>query len=158
MGLRVIGVGNTLRGDDGAGPAVARALGERGADALEHAGDGVGLIDRFDGAARVVVVDAMCAGLAPGTVRVFEAGLTPLPAGRFVRSSHRIGVAEGIELARVLGRLPGRITVYGIEGVYFDYRDGLSPAVEDAVCAVIARIGHVLTNSRDAPIGAPEDL
>ena len=128
MSVRVIGVGNALRGDDGAGPAVARALVGRGVDALEHAGDGVSLIDRWDGAGRVVLVDAMSAGLVPGTVRVFEAGLEPLPAGGFVRSTHRLGVAEGIDPARAAQRVP-KFNAGGLLIVRAGGKGGLMSAV-----------------------------
>jgi hydrogenase maturation protease len=54
----VLGVGNELRGDDGAGPAVARALRERGIPAVEHGGDPASLIKAWASAEAVVLVAA----------------------------------------------------------------------------------------------------
>ena len=48
-------------------------------------------------------------------------------------STHALGLAEAIEIARSLGRLPTRVRVVGIEGARFDFGRGLSPEVEDAV-------------------------
>ena len=127
--MKVIGIGNEWRSDDAAGLEVARRLG-----GIELPGEPIGLVDALDGATDVVVVDAVSSGAAPGTLRVFEAGNEPLPVELFGSSStHALGVAEAIEIARSLGRLPARVRVYGIEGATFDYGRGLSPEVEKAV-------------------------
>jgi hydrogenase maturation protease len=48
-------------------------------------------------------------------------------------SSHSPGVAEGIETARALGRLPASLTVYGIEAENVDPGDGITLEVARAV-------------------------
>ncbi len=59
----------------------------------------------------------------------------------FSRSStHSFGVAEAVELARALGRLPARIVVFGIEGRDFAQGEGLSPDVDAAVDEVVRRV------------------
>ena len=131
--LLVIGVGNRLRGDDAAGPLVAKSLGDQGIQAMEYAGEGTQLMTLWEHADRVVIIDAMRSGFAPGTVRRFDAIHERLDGNLFVHGSHEIGVAEGVELARVLGRLPRRLTVYGIEGRRFELGEGLSPEVTSAV-------------------------
>ena len=65
-----------------------------------------------------------------------DAAAAPLPATVARGSTHAFGLAETIELARTLGRLPQRLTVYGIEGGCFDAGDELSPPVRAAVDAV----------------------
>ena len=62
-----------------------------------------------------------------------------MPAGWFRYSTHAFGAAEAIELARVLGRLPRRLIVVGIEGARFDAGVGLSPEVAAAVEDVARR-------------------
>ena len=128
----VIGVGNAWRGDDAAGLMVARRL--RGTVAArEQEGDGAGLLEAWAGARHVVVVDAAAGDAAPGSVRRFDARAAPLPA-RFLRSStHAFGVADAVELARALDRLPERLEVYAIEGASFAAGAPLSPAVAAAI-------------------------
>jgi hydrogenase maturation protease len=46
-------------------------------------------------------------------------------------TTHAFGVAEAVELARVLGRLPHRLSIYGIEGRKFDL--GSAPSLEVAL-------------------------
>ena len=58
----------------------------------------------------------------------------PLPARTL--STHGFGVADAIELARSLGRLPERLDVYAIEGADFGHGDELTPAVAGAVAAL----------------------
>jgi hydrogenase maturation protease len=137
----VVGVGNALRGDDGAGPEVARRLrGRAGAADVavrELEGEGVGLLDLWEGARAVVVVDTVRSGAAPGTIHRLDVTHRPLPAGlRGSSSTHAIGIAEAIELARVLGRLPRRVIVYGVEGRNFRAGAALSPAVAENLAGV----------------------
>jgi hydrogenase maturation protease len=127
--MTVIGIGNEWRSDDGAGLEVARRLGGR-----RLQGEPIGLVEALDGADEVTIVDAVSSGAPPGTVHAFEVVAEPLPVALFGSSStHALGLAEAIEIARSLGRLPARVRVLGIEGARFDYGRGLSPDVEKAV-------------------------
>ena len=137
----VIGVGNAWRGDDAAGLAVARRLRGR-VQAVEHERDGAGLIEVWGDAAHVVLVDAAASGAAAGTVRRFDVHAGPLAAHSLRSSSHAFGVADAVELARALGRLPERLDVIAIEGADFSAGAGLSPAVERAVDTVVAGLSR----------------
>ncbi len=134
MTVRIVGVGNPDRGDDAAGPLAARRC--RGADLVEIGGDGTALLEVFPGATLVVVIDAMRSGAEPGTVARFDAAAGPIPAAAFGGpSTHAIGVAGAVELARSLGLLPPRLVVIGVEGR--DFAPGTAPSA--AVAAGIER-------------------
>ena len=114
--ILIVGVGNAWRSDDGAGPALARRLGDD-PRVLVYEGEPVGLIEAWAGADEVVIVDAVSSGAAPGTVHRLDARAEPLPNSELLRgSTHAFGLMETIELARALGRLPPQLLVYGIEG------------------------------------------
>jgi hydrogenase maturation protease len=139
----VIGIGNAWRSDDAAGLEVARALQDsppEGVDVLAREGEPTELIDVWAGAEAVWLVDAVSSGAAPGTVHRLDASSEPLPAVLFRVSSHLVGLAEAVELARALDRLPPRVVVYGIEGARFEAGEGLSPEVVDAVERVTAAL------------------
>lgn len=141
-GSLVIGVGNRYRGDDAVGIVVARRVRELAPEIpmqLEEA-EPVDLMDRWEGAERVVVVDAVVSDSAPGTVHRFEPVRTPLPAQLFRYSTHSFSVAEAVELARTLDRLPAELVLYGIEGERFTPGAELSPAVSAVVDEVARRI------------------
>jgi hydrogenase maturation protease len=132
----VIGVGNRDRADDGAGPAVADRVRERHPDGVvvfTNAGDPMELIDAWSDADAAIVVDAMLPGHDPGRVMRFDATRLPLRRGLFPTSSHELGVAQAVELARALAVLPRRIVVFGIEAHNFDLGGGMSPDVLLAV-------------------------
>jgi hydrogenase maturation protease len=141
----VIGVGNELRGDDGAGIEVVRRLrgpaAAVGIEVREAPGEPTALLDLWQGADRVIVVDAMRSGAPPGTVLRFDASGKPLPAHlRRSPSTHAVALEEAIELGRALRRLPERLIVIAVEGRTFAAGSGLSdelellgPALADAV-------------------------
>jgi hydrogenase maturation protease len=152
----IVGLGNAARGDDAAGLLVARAAG-----GIELEGDPSALIDLLDGAPEAIVIDAVRSGAAPGTVRRFDVGATALPAVRGSTSTHLVGLAEAIELARALGRLPPRVIVYGIEGERFDTGAPVSAAVAAAISRVADELSGWAERSRPtdgpAPIAEPPD-
>lgn len=138
----VIGVGNELRGDDGAGIAVVRRLRETGdVDVRELQGEPTTLLEIWQGRDAVVLIDTMRSGARPGAIRRIDASQAPLPEGLGgSTSTHAVGVGETLELARTIRRLPGQVVVYAIEGRRFETGDDLSDEVRAAVPRVVAMV------------------
>ena len=135
----IIGIGHPFRRDDGLGPTLAEAVG-----GLVHHGEGMDLMERWAGQDRVVLIDATCSGEPAGTIRVFDAAAADLPSGLFPKGSHLIGPAEGIAMARLLGRLPAWLMVLGVEGADFSTGQGFSPAVAAAMPAARAELDRLI--------------
>ena len=149
----VLGIGNPERGDDAVGLAVARLLRRMLPEAVEvaeHAGDAASLLARLDGVAAALLVDACAGGGPAGTVRRFDVALAPLPHRAFGLSTHGFGLAEAVELARTLGRLPPRCIVYAIEGRSFALGEPLSPPVSQAVADVARRVAAEIAGDMPA--------
>ncbi len=145
LSVDVIGLGNELRGDDGAGLEVVRLIRARGEPAgitlREQAADPMGLLDAWQDAGAVVLVDTMRSGARPGTVRRMDASSESLPEPlRTSASTHAASLGEVIELARVLGRLPARVIVYGVEGRRFEADAELSGSVRAALDTLAATV------------------
>ena len=141
--LALIGVGNRFRSDDAAGLEVAsrlRATHPPGCRILEEEGEPGSLMEGFELVKEALVIDAVSSGAEPGTLHRFDATAAPLPAELFKSSTHALGVADAVELARELDRLPHRLSVYGIEGASFETGEGLSPAVEGTVDALVTEL------------------
>ena len=85
------------------------------------------------------MIDAITSGADCGTVVEIDATSSILPAG-LCHSTHALGPAEAVELARALGKLPARITILGIEGGDYSFGAGLSSEVERAVDEVVLRV------------------
>jgi len=129
----VVGIGQLAAGDDGVGLAVARALAARGFETRESADASV-VLALLEAERRVVLVDAVVDGGAPGSV--IRLAVDALASGPTPLSSHGIGIAEAIELARTLygAESVARVDIVGVAiarptGAAF----GLSPAVAAAV-------------------------
>jgi hydrogenase maturation protease len=69
-------------------------------------------------------------------------------------SSHGLGVASAIEMARALGTLPRQVVVYAIEGERFGLGEDLSPRVAAAVSQLVDR---VLGELAAVPAGTGEE-
>jgi hydrogenase maturation protease len=150
----VAGLGNEYRGDDGVGPLVAtRAVEEAGVGRdIGPLADPLDLLGAWDDADLAIVVDAVRSGSAPGTLCVVDlsegADADP-PTGRSrTTSSHGIGLASVLRLARAVGHAPSRLVVVGIEGERFGWGIGLSPAVAEAVPEVVRRVVELMGESR----------
>jgi hydrogenase maturation protease len=140
----IIGIGNEYRGDDGLGLIVARNFRKKRlprVTLLEFSGDLTALGEEWQGAETVILVDAVASGREPGTIYRFEAHRAPLPQKLFAPSStHALGLAEAIELARALNLMPANLIVYGLEGKYFAAGAGLSPEVQQALPRLVEQI------------------
>ena len=129
----VVGNGQLAAGDDGVGLAVARELAGRGV-AVRESADASILLALLEAGHRVVVVDAVAGGGPPGSViQIAPDALDGAPAPL---SSHGLGVADAIALARTLYG-PGIVAELAIIGIAIDRPStravGLCPAVAAAV-------------------------
>jgi hydrogenase maturation protease len=145
----VIGIGNPDRGDDAVGLAVARQIRDAApADTavIKLGGDQLALLDAWDGVADVYVVDAVCSGGPAGSVYRFDASV-PLGGDFSHRGTHLFSIADVIELARALHRLPARLRGFGIEGAAYELGAPLSAEAEVAMRTVAEQILHELWDS-----------
>jgi hydrogenase maturation protease len=62
-------------------------------------------------------------------------------------SSHALGAATSVELARALGRLPQRLLVIGVEADSISLGSPLSPAVATAVGLAADAVMEVLADA-----------
>lgn len=138
----VIGIGNRFRGDDAVGLLVADRLVESaipGVRVLRIEGGLLSLLDAWSDAECVVVIDATRTGMATGAIRRIDATHVPLPTCAST-STHGTGLAEVVELAKTVDRMPGRLVVYGIEVGRVDRGDELSDACAEAIDAVVEAV------------------
>ena len=153
-GSRVVvaAMGSEYRHDDGVGPAVADVVAGLldGVTFVGPLADPLDLLVTWDGADLAVVADAVRTGAPPGTVSVIE--ITGNDVGGKAQhrptSTHGIGLAGVLRLARITGGAPQRVVVVGIEGREFGQGTGLSPAVRRAVPQAARRIAELIEEVR----------
>ncbi|HTS60632.1 MAG TPA: hydrogenase maturation protease [Candidatus Acidoferrales bacterium] len=149
--LRLLCLGNDILADDALGMWVAREVRRRYGDRVEVVWSteaGFDLLERVEGASRLVAVDTIVTGNAePGTIHVFEdCDVRPAQGG----SPHFIGLFEVLQAARSLGlRVPRRITVVAVEAAdCWTVGGPMHPDVLAAVPAVADRIGRLLEGGK----------
>jgi hydrogenase maturation protease len=140
MNYEIIGCGAADRGDDAAGLLVVRSLRDLGINAREHCADGAALIESWSGRHAVILIDAVVTGGAPGELTVWDGSKAPVAADSLRSSTHAFSVAQALTLAGILGRMPPRLLIYGIEGRRFDL--GCAPSPE--VVAASRQLAHYL--------------
>lgn len=142
----LIGIGNPFRRDDGVGIHIAekmRGLLPESIEVLSLSGEGATLMQSWLEADQIVVVDAVRSQSTPGKIHEIDASMLRVPSEFFHYSSHAFGVAEAIELSRVLNQLPRRVNVIGIEGKDFSEGIGLTTEVDAAAEQVIPKINSL---------------
>lgn len=136
----VVGLGST-HGDDRVGWLVVEQLRGRApvAFGLRTASSPAQILDWLSGVSRLFVCDACRGAGQPGSISRWS-----WPTGELYRlrsaSTHRLGLAEVLELATRLNRAPPEIAVWGIEIEDAQPMHGLSPAVTRAADVVAETI------------------
>jgi hydrogenase maturation protease len=142
--LLVLGLGNTLCGDDGAGVAAIYALladSELPDDVrvLDGGTLGLTLLPWLRSARKVILVDAIAADAAPGTlVRLEGADVAHAAVHRL--SVHQIGVADLLDGNRWLGGGPEQLVLWGVVPESMELTVDLTPAVAAALPDLVAQV------------------
>ena len=142
----VIGLGNPLMGDDGAGCAVAEQLAAdpRLPENVEVICGGSDLLrcsDQIDGRARVVVIDAVQDDAEPGSVSSFDDAGSDLDDRQ--DHAHQLSAVQAIRLLKLTTSAHCRLLGISISSAAAGAR--LSPALVDRMPAILDRVLQELT-------------
>jgi hydrogenase maturation protease len=142
--LLVLGLGNVILEDDGAGAAAVAVLLERfappdGVRVLDGGTLGLSLLPYLESADAMILVDAVRTDAPPGSlVRLEGEDVEPAVATRL--SPHQVGVADLLDGARWLGRYPGCVVLLGVVPESMNLAVGLSPKVRAALPKLVGRV------------------
>lgn len=148
----VLGLGNLLLGDDGAGLRLLAELERRrnwgpGIEFVDGGTQGLALLGYLSGRRALLLLDAVALGAAPGTVHLLRtAELEALGAAR-ATTAHEGSARELLAAARLLGECPAEIVVVGVEPEQVRTGIGLSPVVEQAIQLAAERAAAILEQS-----------
>lgn len=132
-GTVVVGVGNTILSDDGAGVHAARLLQRdprvpAGVTILDGGTLGLELLPYVSDASRVLFLDAVDLGEEPGTrARMTGNDLLAISGGF---SAHQLGVADLVAALALASAGPQDIVVLGVQPANTDWGTSLSPGVD----------------------------
>jgi hydrogenase maturation protease len=167
--ILVLGIGNILLGDEGLGVCAieymqAMAAGEdveaiesdafgmelrEDVEFLDGGTGGADLLDIICDRRKVIVIDAIAAGLEPGSIlRLTDDDLEVSPVG--IRSLHDFGLVETLAMAKRLGCAPEEVVIVGVEPEDLSVGIGVSerissvmPGIVDAVLREVVTVKRV---------------
>lgn len=115
----VLGIGNILLHDDGAGVWIAEKLRREfrfpeSVAIIEGGTLGLDLLPRLDGVERLLIVDVVRHGRAPGELVRLEGREVPAMLGQKI-SPHQVGVQDLLAAAQLMGLEFSSLVLWGIE-------------------------------------------
>ncbi len=138
--ITVLGIGNLLLRDEGAGIHLVQRLADKVDSPNINLIDGgttpdiLSLVDsNID---KLIVVDAAVVGDKPGTIYRFD--ISDLDSGKSAPVSlHELGLVDSLKMMNLFGNKPKSVTVFGIEPKVIDYGLELSPELEEKMPRLI---------------------
>lgn|GEM_PF-303606 len=138
--IAVLGLGNLIYSDDGAGLEALRRLAghptlPEGIDLIDGGLGGLEIAALLEDVSRLIILDAVDVGAAPGTVaRMTVDRLEGLPSGGAV---HQLNIADLLSVLRLMGRMPEIVVLLGIQPETLGLGAFLSPAVESGLPGLV---------------------
>jgi hydrogenase maturation protease len=148
MKVKIIGLGNSFRGDDAVGNFVARELlpfQNSSISILEGSMAGLNLIHEMEGAEKLILIDAVSGPSEAGTILrlTIPQDIDEIQKWTWsssTSSTHAFGVGEALMLAHTLDLLPQEVILYGVAIDRIHQGEPLSPLVSQSFESVVQRI------------------
>ena len=159
MTTLVLGMGNPILSDDGLGLVVAHRLRElpmpSGVEVAVSEVGGLRLLELVRGFTKVIIIDALRSGAAPGAIGRVDAN--EFRGGHRYGSAHSIHLGTVLELGHELGcPMPDEVVVYTVEALDVEtFGETLSAPVAAAAERVVELIGEELATGVCPPSLAP---
>lgn len=145
----VLGFGNVLLRDDGAGVQLTAelqaTLGDDAGTFIDGGTMSFSLLPYIEATDSMLVIDAADLEVGPGQVALFEGD----QMDRFLQSSrrrtvHEIGLIDLLDMARLQGCLPSRRALLCVQPDRMDWGEALSPVVAGAMPEAARRATELL--------------
>ena len=150
--IAVVGIGNSLLTDDGAGIHTLERFAEGNTNndvfCLDGGTVGLALLDRLSDLDGLVALDAMKLGLRPGTVTVLEGEAMDAHLRNQHGSVHEVGLSDLMDALRLRGDLPEKRALIGIEPEDMDWGTRPTEAVAAALPEAAAHAQTLVRNWR----------
>lgn len=129
----VVGIGNSLLTDDGAGIHALQRFAETNNKphvfCIDGGTVGLALLDRLSDLDALIVLDAMKLGRRPGTVTVLTGADMDSHLRNQHGSVHEVGLSDLMDALRLSGDLPAKRALIGVEPLEMGWGTWPTPAV-----------------------------
>lgn len=143
----VIGLGNTLRKDDGIGISVLDSLSRSnrcpGLDYLDFGIASFDLVYRLRDYEAALLIDGIDAGIAPAELKIFQLKDAQYGMGSAPLSTHGFSALALFELCKKLG-IKTRIYIAGIQVKDISYGEGLTDELRQKQAYLTKEIGRFI--------------
>ncbi len=150
----ILGLGNTLLGDEGVGVHSVRYLREacpelEDVDLVDGGTLSFTLAGPIAEAINLIVIDAAQLDSAPGTLRCYEgADMDRFVRDKAMRSAHEVSLSALLSMAQLSEELPRRRALIGIQPQRMDWSENLTDPVRKALPAVCEQVRELLLRWR----------
>ena len=152
--IAVVGIGNSLLTDDGAGIHTLQRFSAENADNDVHCLDGgtvgLALLNRLGGLCGLIALDAMILGKSPGSITVLEGEDMDAHLRNHHGSVHELGLSDILDGLRLCDDLPPNRALVGVEPECMDWGTEPTDKVAVAIPRATARIRDLIDAWRQA--------
>jgi hydrogenase maturation protease len=119
VNILVLGIGNLLLQDEGAGVRAVEEFGRRyetpeGVELLDGGTSGIELLQYIQGKDCLILLDVVKSGNPPGTFTRLEGENVPALFQKKI-SPHQLGLSDLLASAQLIDKMPKRVVLFGIE-------------------------------------------
>jgi hydrogenase maturation protease len=140
--IAIIGVGNQIMGDEGAGIETLRVLRQmgcpEGVELIEAGTAFFSIVSDLKDFEKLIIVDVVRGGKPPGTVYRFE--MEDVKGGDILVSLHDIGVIDSLKMESLVGKIPKEIVFFGIEPQKVELSTHLSEQINKRLAYLVHKI------------------
>jgi hydrogenase maturation protease len=140
--VAVIGIGNVLMADEGAGVEALKLLGEHDfpeqVELIDAGTAFFAIVSDLKDYEKLIIVDVVRGGQPPGTVYRFK--MDDVKGGDVLISLHDIGVVDSLRMEKLVGKVPDDIVFFGIEPEEITLSIGLSSSVKKGLKHLVDRV------------------
>jgi len=141
MAILVLGIGNSLMNDDALGVTAIEELQARyrfpaGVTVVDGGTLGLDLLPMIEGVRKLLIIDAIDMGAAPGDLFRLEGDEVPRAFANKL-SVHQMGVQDLLAVAELQGHVPEKLVVWGVQPGSIEMEMRLTPAVAEAMAPLL---------------------
>lgn len=144
MNVLVLGIGNLLLQDEGAGVRVIEELEKKyempvGVELLDGGTSGIELLHYIEEKNVLILVDVVRNGGSSGTTYRFEGEEVPALFQNKI-SPHQLGISDLLATARLIDKMPEKVVLFGIEPECIDTGLELTAEIASKIPEMVEQI------------------
>ncbi|RNC68043.1 MAG: hydrogenase maturation protease [Desulfuromonadales bacterium] len=150
MNTLVLGIGNLLLQDEGAGVRALDVFERKygtpdGVELLDGGTSGIELLQHLQGRDHLIILDVVKSGNPPGAIVRLEGDEVPALFRKKI-SPHQLGISDVLAAAHLTDSMPGNVILFGIEPQSMDTGLEMSDAVGRNMGELVDQVARELVS------------